>query len=253
MAKRFFIILFTGIFLCSSSLATNIQKRTDIFGLYKKDITYTISSIKNHRNGLIIFGAILGSSLFADKEVRKYVNKHQNKTAKNVADFMNIFGKGYYMFPAVAFLSFSGYYAKDNKLFNASVTSLEAGMTSGLATVCLKTIIGRERPYSTNNPFKFQPLSLWQNRYHSFPSGDVAIAWSMITPYAVYYDEPILYLLPLSVDFARIYKNEHWLSDTVAASGIGFVTDYFMSKVHISRDITFLFNGRRIGIIYRFK
>ncbi len=250
---KFFIILFLVIFIQQISFAAGTKEKVALSHMYGDDLSYTMSNIEKHKDGLLLFGAVLGGSFLADRGTKSYTTKHQNSTLHNTADFLNTFGKGYYMFPAATLLGVSGYYAKDDKLLNASITSMESGITAGLLSVGLKTITGRERPYATGDPFVFHSFSLWSDRYHSFPSGDVTIAWSMITPYAVYYHEPLLYLLPLGVNFARVYKNKHWVSDTVFGSGLGFATGYLFSESHLFKNVTFTTDGRNIGIIYRFK
>jgi len=126
-------------------------------------------------------------------------------------------------------------------LAEASLTSLEAGLTAGLITVGMKIAIGRQRPYCSNDPFTFKPFNGTFDCM-SFPSGHTALAWSMITPFAVYYNQPILYLIPLSVNVARVYKNKHWLSDTIMSTGLGFSIGYFFSKKHIEKNRKFVFN-----------
>lgn len=129
------------------------------------------------------------------------------------------------MFPAVSLLTLSGYLTDNTKFTNASLTSLESGAVAGVITLSLKSIVGRKRPDSTSSNMTFKPFEI-NNKYNSFPSGDATIAWSMITPYAVYYHQPLLYLIPVAVDFERVYKNEHWTSDVIAGSVIGFSVGY---------------------------
>ena len=250
---RFFMVLFLIIFVQQLSFAAGAKEKVTLSRMYGDDLSYTISNVEKHKDDLLLFGAALGGSFLFDRGIRSYVEKHQNTTAHNTADFLNSFGKGYYLFPAATLLGIAGYYAEDDKLLNASVASVESGITAGLLSVGLKVTAGRERPYATGNPFVFHPFSLWSDEYHSFPSGDVTLAWSMVTPYAVYYKEPLLYLLPLGVNFARVYKDKHWLSDTVAGSGIGFAVGYLISESHILKNVTFMTDGRNIGILYRFK
>jgi membrane-associated phospholipid phosphatase len=102
---------------------------------------------------------------------------------------MSEFGRSYYLMPAALALGTIGYTEKNEKLLDASFTSVESGLTAGILTTGIKALIGRERPYATNNPFKFKPFSITsRTKYHSFPSGHTIMAWAMITPYAVYYN-----------------------------------------------------------------
>ncbi len=48
------------------------------------------------------------------------------------------------------------------------------------------------------------------------------IAWSLATPFALEYDMPWLYGVAAATNLARIGSREHWLSDTVASSLVGY-------------------------------
>ena len=205
---------------------------------------------KDYAAGALV---LIAGSLLIDKSVRTYVINHQNNTAKNLADDIEPFGNGYVIFPAVSILSLYGYLTDNATLMDASLTSLESGAVAGIITLGLKSIVGRERPDHTSSNFTFKPFDI-NNTYASFPSGDATVAWSMITPYAVYYHEPLLYTIPVLVDFERIYKNEHWTSDVIAGSAIGFSIGYLFSENHLklSKTVSFETDGRDIVLNVRF-
>jgi len=170
----------------------------NLMKIYRHDISYTLDHINNRRS-LTIFGTALGVSFLLDKRTRAYVINHQNSTLKNIANLSNNFGNGYILFPAAAALCSWGAFRNDPKLSETSITSIESGITAGLLSTVIKVTVGRERPYGTGNPFVFKPFRK-DTLYHSFPSGHTVMAWSMITPYAVYYKQPLLYLAhPLQI------------------------------------------------------
>lgn len=189
--------------------------------------------------------------LVIDRGVRAYVLKHQNDTATNIANAVRPFGSLYYMAPAVSALAIYGYSSQNRRLTNASLTSIESLIFSGVITEGLKMGIGRERPDATDEPFTFKPFNM-SNTYKSFPSGDATVAWFMITPYAVYYHEPILYIVPAAVDLERVYRNRHWVSDTIMGSFIGFSVGYFFSKNHIANNITVGTDGSDLTLNIKF-
>lgn len=240
--------LFLIISISTTSLSADFKCYSRV---YAEDLSYSVKQIGGRKREFLAFGAILGASFAADRGVRSYFKKHRNRFYRHYANFSNNFGNGYFMFPGVFLLGAYGYYSEDSKLFNASLISIESGITAGLITVFIKSVVGRERPYGTDNPFKFKPFTV-KEKYLSFPSGHSAIAWSMVTPFAVYYREPILYAIPLSVSFARIYKEKHWLSDTVFSSGLGFAVGYFFSKRHLKKRLFFEFTGNSVSVGYRF-
>jgi len=209
------------------------------------------SFLYSNKDYVLGFAAILGGSFLLDRGLNTYMTHHRSNAASFASNAVYPFGKYYYAFPAAGLFSLYGYYSKNIKLMNASFTSIESGLFAGALTEGLKVTAGRERPYGTNNPFNFEPFNI-KDKYNSFPSGDAAIAWSMITPYAVYYKQPYLYLIPAAVDLERVYKNKHWFSDTIMGTAIGFSIGYFLSNNHISKNITFNSGGNNILINYKF-
>ncbi|MFZ1909176.1 MAG: phosphatase PAP2 family protein, partial [Burkholderiales bacterium] len=61
---------------------------------------------------------------------------------------------------------------------------------------------------------------------HSFPSNHTVLMWAAITPYAEEYGMPWLYGAAALTNLARIGSREHWVSDTVASSLIGYGLGY---------------------------
>ncbi|MGC8555301.1 MAG: phosphatase PAP2 family protein, partial [Candidatus Acidulodesulfobacterium sp.] len=233
---------------------TSNRNRNTIDNLYyvaAGDIKSYPSFLLKNKDYVLGFAAILGSSFLLDRGMHAYMVHHQNNAASFASNTVYPFGKPYYTFPAAGLFSLYGYYTKNIKLMNASFTSMESGLAAGVIAEAIKVTAGRERPYGTNNPFEFKPFNI-KNKYNSFPSGDATIAWSMVTPYAVYYKQPLLYLIPAAVDAERVYKNKHWLSDTVMGSAIGFSIGYLFSNNHISKDITFNSSGNNILINVKF-
>jgi membrane-associated phospholipid phosphatase len=54
------------------------------------------------------------------------------------------------------------------------------------------------------------------------PSRHTAVAWAVATPFAEEYKAPWLYGVAAITNLARIGKQEHWVSDTVAGSLLGY-------------------------------
>lgn len=251
--KYFYLI---AIFLCVFYTQISKAKSNVLYSSYST-ITNDVSSYPQNvwQNKYYALGALvlISGSLLIDKDVRRYALDHQSNTATHIADIVKPFGSGWVVFPSVSILSLYGYFSGDRKLMDASLTSLESGAIAGFITLGLKSIIGRERPDATSSSLAFEPLNI-KNKYASFPSGDATIAWSMITPYAVYYHQPLLYAIPVLVDFERIYRNEHWTSDVIAGSVIGFSVGYFFSENHLklSKTVSLQTDGRDIVLSVEF-
>jgi len=60
------------------------------------------------------------------------------------------------------------------------------------------------------------------NKWHSFPSRHTAVMWAAVTPYAKEFGMEWLYGVAAVTNAARTGSREHWFSDTVAGSVLGY-------------------------------
>jgi membrane-associated phospholipid phosphatase len=128
----------------------------------------------------------------------------------------------------VAALGLSAMFAFDDSrphLSDAGTAALEAGAVGLLASEGLKYALGRARPTAGLGKAEFSPGAK-EDKYHSFPSNHTVLMWAAITPYAEEYDNPWLYGVAALTNLARIGSREHWVSDTVASSIIGYGLGY---------------------------
>lgn len=220
---------------------------------YKNDISYSANQISNNWEVALGMAALVGASFFADNGIKSYSQRHQNSFMDHFTDDVKPLGNGFVVLPAALGLGAIGYYSKNDKLLDASYTSVESIITAGAITGIIKVTAGRSRPNNGHNHTFFKPFNT-DDKYQSFPSGDVTTAWAFVTPYAIYYHQPLLYLIPISVGVERIYKNEHWFSDTVASSVIGFFTAYLFSESHLNNSNFSIFaDGRYVGVSWKLK
>ena len=212
------------------------SENSKIADILKKDFKYIAKTGFKRENIKYIagFGFFLLGSFLSDNGI--HVEKHEDTAPKKISDVTNNFGDKRILFPSTLSLALLGKLTKNKKLFEASLTAFESLIISGLLCSGIQFIVGRKRPCETGYVLKFKPFrGLFRWKYSSFPSGHVTDAWAAFTPYAIYYHQPLLYLIPLSVNFARVIKNKHWFSDTVMGAGIGFSIGYLLSKSHLSQ------------------
>ena len=77
--------------------------------------------------------------------------------------FTNIvksFGNGFFVLPIAAGLGTIGYISKDDRLLNASYTSIESGLTAAAITGLIKFTAGRARPRITGDTLRFKPFNV---------------------------------------------------------------------------------------------
>ena len=109
----------------------------------------------------------------------------------------------------------------DPRRSRTGFAAAEAGATALLAATGLKYIVGRARPEAEQGNRSFEHFSS-AKRFDAFPSRHTAVAWAVATPFALEYDAPWLYGLAAATNLARIGSRDHWVSDTVAGSLLGY-------------------------------
>jgi len=168
-------------------------------------------------------GAVLGSAVF-DRSVSRSVDRHFGSKA---LDTLEGFGK----WLPVAAIGASGLAAlseQDRRLSNTGIAAIEAGVTGLFANLGIKYAAGRARPEDEKGPGDFEPF---KRPDASFPSNHATVMWAAVTPFAKEYDAPWLYGAAALVNAGRIASREHWLSDTVASSLLGFaIGDFFWQE-----------------------
>ena len=113
------------------------------------------------------------------------------------------------------------YDGSDPRRSRTGYAAVEAGGAAILAVTGLKYAVGRARPEQNVGSRDFKPFS-GAGGYDAFPSGHTIVAWAVATPFALEYNAPWLYGVAGLTNLARFGNRQHWLSDTVAGSLLGY-------------------------------
>jgi hypothetical protein len=166
---------------------------------------------------LLVGGGLLLGSAALDKPVDDWAKKHGNsrwmKRAVKWGDAL-----------PVAAMGLSALFAFDEsrpRLADAGTAALEAGVVALAASEVLKVGLGRARPTAGLGRGEFEPGTS-EERFHSMPSNHTAVLWAAVTPYAKEFGAPWLYGAAALANLARAGSREHWVSDTVAGSLLGY-------------------------------
>ena len=197
--------------------------------------SYADNQKLEYNENIIIFGLpIFFVSLAVDNDVQSFVQNNKNEMLDTATDIFNLAGSKFAYFIPFATGSFAKY-KKDKKLFEASKTAFSASVISTLAVATLKFSINRERPDKSDK--------------NSFPSNHTALAFAIFGSYAHYYTNTttkiILYTIPTLTAFSRIYKNKHYLSDTVGGGIIGlssvylgkYLSEKFLYRIRLETNV----------------
>jgi len=168
-------------------------------------------------------GAVLASAA-GDRSVDRYVQRHAESRAM---DRLKSFGE-WLPLAAIGGAGLAALSEYDPRLSNTGIAALQAGATGLLANASIKYAVGRARPEAEAGPGDLEPF---KRPDASFPSNHATVMWAAVTPFAREYDAPWLYGLAALTNAGRIASREHWLSDTVASSLLGFaIGDFFWEQ-----------------------
>ncbi len=168
--------------------------------------------------GAIGASLVLGSSVL-DKPANTFALKHSaNSLLRNFDAIGNALPWAESAFAAVTALGSS-----DPRLSRTGYASSEAVVTSYLMVLGVKYAVGRARPWTGHTNGNFSPFAGSASKgQDSFPSGHAIASWSVLTPFAKEYDAPWLYGLGVITDLSRVGSRNHWVSDVVAGSILGY-------------------------------
>jgi undecaprenyl-diphosphatase len=141
----------------------------------------------------------------------------------------------------------------DNELGHTFWQTIDASTISGAIAGVLKYTVGRPRPYQGNNPNLFFQGS----KFQSFPSGEVTLQASFVTPFIVNYgrQQPLVLLLealPLYDAEARLKSHAHWQTDVIASWAIGTGIGYWSTTFKTPFFVRVLPGGLSVGLYKAF-
>jgi membrane-associated phospholipid phosphatase len=168
------------------------------------------------KSSLVAGGLVLGSALL-DKRAFEFADERKDRRwLDRGVEWGNAL--------PIAAVGLSGIFAFDTtrpQLSDAGLAALEASGVAFLGSSLAKYAVGRARPTAGLGHREFEPGEK-EDRFHAFPSRHTAVMWAAVTPYAKEYDLPWLYGVAALTNAARVGSREHWLSDTVAGSLLGY-------------------------------
>jgi len=130
--------------------------------------------------------------------------------------------------------------------------SIDATAIAAVSNEALKRGFTRKRPSQTDDPCDF----FQGGSYQSFPSGEVSVVTSIVTPFIFEYaqDQPGVYalgLLPLYDAVARMKVQGHWQTDVLAGMAVGTAAGYYAHSREQPLILSLLPHGVMVGVHYR--
>jgi hypothetical protein len=145
------------------------------------------------------------------------------------------------------------WFGNDNELGHTMWQTLDSSIIAGLAATILKRATGRARPDQGNDPNAWFRGSCCE----SFPSGEVTLQASFVTPFIVNYakENPWVWgleVLPAYDAIARLKSQAHWQTDVIAGWALGTGVGSWTSTWKTPLTVRALPGGLSIGLSKRF-
>ncbi len=125
--------------------------------------------------------------------------------------------------------------------------TVDSSVFSGATAQVTKWSFGRKRPSQTSDPNE------WFKGGQSFPSGEVTLQASFVTPFIVNYADRnpwvwALEVLPAYDAVARVKQGAHWQTDVIAGWALGTGFGYFAAKNKSPYILSVLPHGFMVGM-----
>lgn len=141
----------------------------------------------------------------------------------------------------------------DDPLGHTFWQAVDSSSIAGLSSTVLKYAFSRARPYQDDNP------NLWfqGSCCKSFPSGEVALQASFVTPFIADYSKEhpwvwTLEVLPIWDAYARLKSQAHWQTDVIAGWALGTGIGYWTTTCVTPLSVQVLPRGLSVGFSKQF-
>lgn len=195
-------------------------------GYFTAPLNFESSDWRN----LGVTAAMVSGGFFLDNTARSYSQQSHSNFKNNLFDIDQYYTTKYVVAATAGIYAF-GLFAGNDKVRNIGVQLGESVIYAGAVTVTLKSLIGRSRPYNNKGHTSFKPFNL-NNDNLSFPSGHATLAFAFSTVMAHQVDNIFWktgwFTAAGLVCYARMYHDQHWISDVIMGGAIGYFTGRFV-------------------------
>jgi membrane-associated phospholipid phosphatase len=141
----------------------------------------------------------------------------------------------------------------DNRLGHTFWQSIDSSVIASISAEVLKVALSRARPNQGNNPNEW----LKGRCCDSFPSGEVTLQASFVTPFIANYARTnpwvwSLEILPAYDAYARLKSQEHWQTDVIAGWALGTAIGYWSTTLKTPISVQVLPRGLSVGYYKKF-
>ena len=246
---RIYMLIFCFSIISSRSIAQNNnmsigEKLVDDGFIFLRDgASYFTAPSRFSTDDWALFGlAATGTFLFLnlDESIQDAVSRNNAETLNG--DFWDIpTSYGIVAYANIASLATygAGLLTGEDEVRKVGRMMFQSLTYSGIAVMLLRTLFGRERPYSGKGAWEFTGIS-FDNEVQSFPSGHTTVAFAFSTVLAEYFatiwSRLLFYGMASLTAYARIYNNQHWFSDVFVGALLGLTAGFHVINEQRKRE-----------------
>lgn len=181
---------------------------------------------------LVPLGGLTAAFFATDSDFSRHLSSDPNTILRyrHISDY-----GAYSMVAAAGGMYLLGLTTQNQRQRETGFLSGEAAIDSLAIVEALKYATGRQRPYQGTGSGQFRSGG------SSFPSEHSAVAWAIAGMFAHEYPNPFLKFLSYgaatAVSVSRITAKEHFPSDVLIGSAIGYLTSSFVYSHHHNPDL----------------
>jgi len=235
------IVLLSFIFLFTSSLYS--QNKYDFSQFYNESFKFVEQPLNWEGSDWLKLGLISAGTILvmqADQPVRDAVLRDQSFNGTVSEQIGRFWGRGYATIFFAGAFGLHGLITDDQSTKKIGFEIIQATLYAGAITQFLKMTLGRARPYTNKGTGNYHPFTLWNDDYHSLPSGDVTLAFSLSTVLSKNSKSDFLKIIsyiPAALTIAsRLNRDTHWSSDVFLGAAIGYFVGDWVTNLHDEQE-----------------
>ena len=211
-----------------------------------------------------IFSLAAGISfVWFDDNLEDYAKNVQGNEFNVLSEKVRYLGDGLIIVPLFGAGYAYGAAAGKSELQRASLIGLESYLVSGGIATLVKFSVHRPRPKTGGSYFRTSKERFFSPDNLSFPSGHSTSAFSSARVFSWYFRDYaaapyISYGLASLVAWSRVNDSEHWASDVVVGSALGFFTAGKIIELNENRSppnlslLPAYASGPGVTVLYKF-
>ena len=190
-------------------------------------ISYFNNAVEITNSKLITTGTLIGvtASLFlVDKNAQSLANRNHSSFNNALFRYTEFYGTTGTAIALTGSVYGAGLLFGNTEVRTTGVLMFESLAFSAVITSILKSALGRSRPYMNEGNLKFRGMQ-FKTGTTALPSGHTTAAFALSSVLSERCNNTFasigLYTLASLTAAARVYHNDHWISDTFLGAAIG--------------------------------